>query len=192
MGAAEASPRAGADSGGLPRGAARSMVARLLTKDPAGRLSSAEMVYAQLSAVGAQDDEITSALLQAVVRHADERAKLDVEAAAVKEQARRIDEAESPDEPSLGSSVKRLPSAFGSGVPDLQFAWRSFLLLLARSGAHGGLFKCFDAQLMVGVWPESLDVSWDQDTLLLCGGGRGRRSPRPREGPPGSPTLSTR
>jgi hypothetical protein len=153
------------------------MVPRLMTKDPEGRLLSAEAVYLQLSAIGAADDDITSALLVAVKRHADERATLDVEAAAAKDQARRVEAARRTALDELAQLCDAAATRVRAAVPDLQLSLKPFLL--GTLEVRGGLFGCVDAQLMIGVWPDSVDVSWDQDTLLLAGEvvAVGRRDP---------------
>jgi len=158
--------------------ALQSMVLRLMTKDPDGRLSSAESVYVQLSPIGAPDNGITSALLRAAKRHADQRASLDVEAAAAKDQARRIEVARNAARDELAQLCEAAASHIRAAVPDLKLSLDPFLL--GTLDVRGGLFSCVDAQLMLGAWPDSVDVSWKQDSLLLAGEvvALGRRDPK--------------
>jgi hypothetical protein len=158
--------------------ALQSMIPRLMAKDRDGRLSTAQSVYTQLSAIGAPDDALTAALLLQLKRHADERAALDVQTAAAREEARRIDVARKAAREELAQLCETATLRLQAAVPDLELSLKPYVL--GTFDVRGGLFRCADAQLMLGAWPDSVDVSWDQDTLLLAGEvvAVGRRDPK--------------
>lgn len=153
------------------------MIPRLMAKDPNVRLNTAQSVYVQLTAIGAPDDEITTALLLEAKRHADERVSQEVEAAAAKAQALRIEKTRAAARDELEQLCETAALRIQAAVPDLVVSVVPFLL--NTFDVWGGVFRCVDAQLMIGVWPDSVDVSWDQDSLLLAGEvvAMGRRDP---------------